>query len=139
MKKKILILALAFSSVVWAGDFEDGEAAYKAENYTLALSKFKSAAEQGNAQAQFSLGEMYGYGQGVEENNTEAVKWYTKAAEQDHIEAQYNLAIMHENGLGVEENKTEAMKWYAKVIKAAEQGDTVAQEALDEIARQSKQ
>src|SRR5208337_4622615 len=39
-------------------------------------------AEQGDAQAQYSLAVMYGKGQGVERDPPEAVKWLTKAAEQ---------------------------------------------------------
>ncbi len=81
MKKRILILALALSSAVWAGDFEDGETAYNAGNYAVALPLFKKAAEQGSADAQFNLAGMYKYGRGVEENYAEAVRWYTKAAE----------------------------------------------------------
>ncbi len=66
MKKKILILALALSSAVWAGDYEDGDAAYQAGNYAEAFLLTKKAAEQGHAKAQFILGAMYATGKGVE-------------------------------------------------------------------------
>ena len=45
MKNKLLILALALSSAVWAGDFEDGKAAYERKHYQNAYMKFHSAAE----------------------------------------------------------------------------------------------
>ena len=48
-------------------------------------------AEQGDANAQYNLGNMYIYGNGVPENDTEAVKWYRLAAEQGQANAQYNL------------------------------------------------
>ena len=53
----LLIPAFAFGA---SQDFLD----------TLAL------AEQGNVNAQFNLGIMYGNGLGVPENNVEAVRWY---------------------------------------------------------------
>jgi len=44
--------------------------------------EYRESAEQGNADAQYMLGECYYYGAGVEVNHKEAVKWYQKAAEQ---------------------------------------------------------
>jgi hypothetical protein len=42
----------------------------------------KQRAEQGDAEAQFNLGLMYGSGRGVEKDEKEGVKWIRKAAEQ---------------------------------------------------------
>ncbi len=53
----------------------------------------KEAAEQGDAEAQYSLGVCYAYGKGVEQDYKEAVKWYTAAAEQGHVKAQFNLGV----------------------------------------------
>ena len=127
MKKKLLILALALSSVVWAGDFEDGEAAYNAENYAKAVSKVEKAAEQGSADAQERIGSTYQHGWGVKEDYAEAVRWYTKAAEQGYVVAQVQLGEMYYNGQGVEQNYAEAVRWYTK---AAEQGYASAQYSL---------
>jgi len=41
-------------------------------------------AEQGNADAQFTLGVMYDNGRGVPQDDTEAVRWYRLAADQRH-------------------------------------------------------
>ena len=43
---------------------------------------YRLAAEQGDADAQYSLGFMYATGDGVPENDAEAVKWYRFSAEQ---------------------------------------------------------
>jgi hypothetical protein len=40
----------------------------------------QQAAEQGNADAQAKLGEMYFHGQGVPKDHAKAVQWYQKAA-----------------------------------------------------------
>ena len=53
------------------------------------------AAEQGYADAQFSLGLMYDSGQGVAQNYVEAAKWYRRAAEQGEAAARNNLGIMY--------------------------------------------
>ena len=44
-------------------------------------------AEAGDAEAQYSLGMMYAYGEGVPEDSVEAVKWYRKSAEQGNEKA----------------------------------------------------
>ena len=53
----------------------DGSDAQATEQYRL-------AAELGDAQAQFSLGFLYGEGRGVAQDDAEAVKWYRLAAKQ---------------------------------------------------------
>jgi TPR repeat protein len=135
MKKKVLILALAVSSALWAGDYEDGEAAYYVGNYAVALPLFEKAAEQDDAAAQNKLGYMYQEGVGVKQNYAEAIRWYTKAAEGGIPDAQKRLGFMYKHGEGVKQNYAEAARWYTK---AAEQGDASAQVDLDEIARLAK-
>ncbi|RIB24755.1 kinase-like domain-containing protein [Gigaspora rosea] len=77
-----------------------------------ALNLFKSSASQGNSNAQYKLGMIYAYGQGVNKSYTEALKWYSLAANQGHADAQLNLGMMYYNGLGVNKSKDEAMKWF---------------------------
>jgi TPR repeat protein len=85
---------------------------------------YRKAAEQGDADAQFNLGNMYTQGDGVPKDLAEAVKWYQKAAEQGSAKAQFNLGLRHAFGEGVPKDSAEAVKWYRK---AAEQGDAKAQ------------
>jgi len=47
----------------------------------------RSLAEQGHAEAQYNLGVMYDYGEGVPEDDAEAMKWFRLAAEQGHQHA----------------------------------------------------
>ena len=81
-------------------------------------------AEQGQVNAQFALGTMYNFGQGVQQDDKTAVIWYTKAAEQENANAQAYLGVMYANGLGVPENDKTSVVWYTK---AAEQGQAQAQ------------
>ena len=55
MKRTIFILMLLASASAFAGDYEDGEAAYNRRDYTTAYSKFMEAAEQGYVDAQVDL------------------------------------------------------------------------------------
>ena len=106
-----------------------GNAALDTKDYETAAKHFKSAAEHGNAEAQFKLGDCYAIGNGVEASAAEAEKWYRKAAEQGHTEAQYQLGSWYDGRLVINnelcenenenEDVEEALKWYHK---AAEQG-----------------
>lgn len=62
-------------------------------------------AEQGDAEAQFALGEYYYRGDKDREQDYEqAVYWYRKAAEQGHASAQYNLGCCYYWGYGVSQD-----------------------------------
>ena len=91
------------------------------------LEILKSAAEEGNVEAQFKLGRCYYYGEGVEQDKAEAVKWYRKAAEQGNADAQSSLAFCYALGEGVPKDRNEYRKW---LRKAAEQEKIESQEDL---------
>jgi TPR repeat protein len=52
------------------------------------------AAEKGNAQAQFNIGNCYYFGMGIAKNKKEALKWWQKAAEQGNETARENIIAM---------------------------------------------
>ena len=81
------------------------------QDYKQAVKWYTKAAEQGNADAQFNLANMYFNGQGVPQDYKQAVKWYTKAAEQGDADAQYNLGLMYANGQGVPQDNVYAHMW----------------------------
>jgi uncharacterized protein len=91
------------------------------------------AAEAGDIDAQFNLGDMYLTGIGVEANPVKAVEWYQKgmlsrilqnintlsallspAAESGLPQAQSDLGHMYRRGEGVEANPVKAVEWYQK-------------------------
>jgi hypothetical protein len=53
-------------------------------NESADVKKYRKAADQGHAAAQFNLDGCYANGTGVAKNEAEAVKWYRKSAEQGH-------------------------------------------------------
>jgi TPR repeat protein len=139
MKTTVLTLLIGLMltvgcSVATAGPFEDASAAYERAEYATALRLFRPLAEQGNAEAQLQIGEMYQQGgrlfysppsgEEVAQDDAEAAKWFRRAADQGHPAAQYSLGRIYEFGAGVPKNLAEAVKWYGK---AADQGYAGAQ------------
>ena len=114
----LVILALQ-APLNASADYEKGMTAYEAEDYATALQEFKKAAEQGLAEAQNQLGQIYRLGDGVKEDNLQALKWYALAAEQGMVEAQHNLGKTYDRPSYQGGNYVEAVKWYTL---AAEQG-----------------
>ena len=88
------------------------------------LSSSSEAAEQDDADAQYSLGQKYDYGLGVEQDYAEAVRLYRMAAEHGLAGAQYSLGLKYGLGQGVGEDDAEAVRLFRL---AAEQGHAGAQ------------
>ena len=86
------------------------------------MESYRSAAEQGDAEAQYNLGCCYA--NAVKPDYVKAAKWFTKAAKQGHIDAQLDLGNCYMQGKGVDQNNDEAIRWYES---AAEGGNDEAQ------------
>lgn len=110
-----------------AGPFEDGWAAALRRDYTTAYYFWRPLAEQGDAIAQFLVGEMYLSGAGVEQDDVEALRWLRRAADKNDADAQFEVGAMYHNGRGKERNVYEAVRWYRL---AAENGEARAQTNL---------
>ena len=128
MKKLLVcILFVLFGTQMSAQEIDKGYEAYNDGDYATALQEWKPLAEQGYAFAQYNLGIMYEYGNGVAKDYAEAVKWYRLSAEQGYAISQYSLGLMYSNGYGVLKDKAEAVKWWRL---SAEQGYVYAQGML---------
>ena len=119
-----LVIVLMCASAVHAGDFEDGVKALDRKDYATALSKFRRAAQRGEARAQSMLGEMYANGQGVEPDFKEALRLYRLAAQNGDVKIQNTLGLIYQIGFGVEQSDKEAVRWWKL---AAAQGNASAQ------------
>ena len=108
----LLFLFLLCSTAVFAADYEAGKQAYLKKDYALALEILKPLAEQGDSQAQITMGLMYDYGHGVEKSPAESIKWYLMAAEQGVPLVQHDIGVKYFQGQGVEQNYLEAAKWW---------------------------
>ena len=111
-------------------NFQLGRAYKKAANFEAAVTRYRKAAEVGNALAQYSLALMHRNGLGVRPDFDEALRWYRKAADQGFAPAQASLGAMYEVGQGGPRNPDEAIKWYHL---AAKQGDALGKAGLDRL------
>ncbi len=93
----------------------------------------RKAAVQGDLNAQFSVGQDYLEGKGVErqlpvnERLSKAARWFRRAAENGHAASQYRLATLYELGQGAPKDAAESMIWYER---AAERGHVKAMHNL---------
>ena len=110
-----------------AGNFQKGYEAHLRGDFSAAIKAWGPLAAQGDAAAQFNIGNLFDFGKGVREDNVQAAYWYNKSAEQDNANAQYALGWMYENGEGVKKDLVKALLWYKK---AAEQKHSGAQTNL---------
>ncbi|KAK9403777.1 death ligand signal enhancer [Crotalus adamanteus] len=61
----------------------------QAEQYKMAFSCFKLAADQNYSKAQYNVGLCYEHGRGTTKDMTKAILYYQRAAHQGHLLAQY--------------------------------------------------
>ena len=106
------ILDQCLSTVMHCEDAGPSGVLASAQTDDEAFTDLRVRAEQGDADAQFSLGFMYGTGEGIPQDAAEAVWWYRLAAEQGDAEAQFNLGVMYGTGEGVPQDAAEAVRWY---------------------------
>ena len=117
MRKLLPILCLTLAVLLWgtgegwSADFQKATDAYNRGDYATALREIKPLAEQGDADAQYNLGQMYRRGDGVLKDHKTAVKWYRLAAEQEDAGAQTGLGAMYATGRGVIQDNVYARMW----------------------------
>ena len=93
-----------FGTRAFAGPIEDAYLAYTRGDYAAALKIFVPLAEQGNAEAEYSVGVIYSNGRGLPQSYVEAAKWFHRAADKGQAGAQYDLGVLFAKGQGVPEN-----------------------------------
>ena len=104
---------------------EGAESAPAGEEEELDLEQLQKAAEAGDADACYRLGNYYFSLIGDEEDDAAAVKWHRKGAELGHPGSQLSLGLCNLVGYGlIPENQPEAVRWFQK---AADQGYPEAQ------------
>ncbi|MEM7716982.1 MAG: tetratricopeptide repeat protein [Cyanobacteria bacterium P01_A01_bin.68] len=94
---------------------------FQVKDYGKAFELLKPIADEGDAEAQCIIGNMYQLGLGLERNILKAVKWYKKSAEKGYGVASNNLGeilrVGEKDVIGID--LKESVKW---LRKAREQG-----------------
>jgi TPR repeat protein len=89
--------------------------------------KIRTEAEQGSAEAQDRLGEIYQDDRSVLKDDVQAASWFRKAAEQGYATAEAKLSGMYFEGKGVPKDQELSNYW---LRKAAEHGRAESQVAV---------
>ncbi|MCY1177443.1 Sel1 repeat protein [compost metagenome] len=93
----------------------------------------QQAAQQGDAQAQYELGEFYYEGTNTPRDLKQALSYFEQASLQGHAQAQYRLGTMFFKGEGVAANNVQA---YIVLKMAAVNGAEDALDLADEVSEQ---
>ncbi len=87
----------------------------------------RKAAEQGDAEAQYRLGESYVAGGPFGHDDVAGLSWLSKAAEQGYAKALFSLSVMYDEGRGTPVDETRS---HAYLVKAAGLGYVAAEHNL---------
>ena len=131
MLRSVIIAGILLLPLAAVADFDSGCKAFEQGDFDAARQHWQPLAEKGHAQAQFRLGCLYVFGQGVPQDSAMALRLYRLAAEQGDADAQNNLGGMYAEGLGVEPDLIRAYMWFEI---AARSGHDVASRNRDFIA-----
>lgn len=114
--KRLLSATLAAATLSTGGALAQATGGSGADgapaDYASELRTLRPLAERGHAIAQFNLGVMHDFGQGIAKDPVQAVKWYRLAAAQGHGAAQFNLGGLYFEGLGVPRDLVRATMWF---------------------------
>ena len=91
-------------------DYAAGAAFYAKKDYEHAFAVLLPAAQEGEAEAQFTMG-VIDVGQHVQVDKQAAFGWFRRAADQGHPNGQIRLSGMLFAGEGVSPDRQEAYKW----------------------------
>ncbi|GGF09818.1 hypothetical protein GCM10011611_14170 [Aliidongia dinghuensis] len=128
----VLVLATLTAIAVVPSRADDLEAATAARmgDYATAVSRWRTFAQQGDADSAYQLGHAYETGRGVPQDMHQAEQWYRTAAAAGSGAAAYALGVMAEETEapnGLPQNTDAAIAWYYKAEAA---GDPRAAERL---------
>jgi hypothetical protein len=87
----------------------------------------QTAAEKGDAKAEYELARHYASGNGVAKDPIKAADYMRRAADQGFAYAKTDLGSFYARGIGVKKDLHEAFQWYGK---AARDGDALGQYCL---------
>jgi S1-C subfamily serine protease len=116
--------ALAFEQELDEAEIETLDKAvhaYRIGDYEPALELLRPLAEEGIAEAQFTLGFMHAGGLGVPQDYRAAAEWYEQAARQGHPQAQNYLGLLYFEGNGVAKSFREAFIFFELAAAAGNQ------------------
>lgn len=136
-----LAVAALVAAAPAAADVKAGVDAWGRGDWPRAVAEWRPLAVQGDADAQFNLGQAYKLGRGVPTDPAQALAWFKRAADQGHLQAEDNYGIglfqaqlvlgtMLFNGDGVRADYPRA---YALMTRASQAGLPSASQSLAQM------
>jgi hypothetical protein len=119
MKRSIggaFALAMLLASGPAGADVKAGVDAWGRGDFAGAVAEWRPLAIQGDADAQFNLGQAYKLGRGVPIDLAQAQLWFKRAADQGHFQAEDNYGL----GLYQMGRRAEAVPWLERSIARGE-------------------
>lgn len=129
----LLIIAILALFVYQRGLASNAREAMGFGQYSRAFDFYLTDAENGDGNAQNSVGNLYYLGLGIERDFDAANLWYRKAAGGGHAAAQLNLGHLYKQGLGVVQDPVRAFGWYRM---SNMYGNPTAEYHLTQISRE---
>jgi uncharacterized protein len=126
-----LLSIVLFPLLVIADEYYDAMGALEAGEYRQAYRGFKRLAQRENVEAQYQVGMLYLFGQGVSEDAEQGIYWLGRAAHNGSFAAANELAQIYLAGRGVTANEAEAIKWMDLAKSIAEQDDSQAEDGCE--------
>lgn len=102
------------------------------QNHRQVVFWLNKAAEQGDVDSQYNLGNMFNTGRGVKRDPQQAIYWWNKAAEQGYALAQFNLGVSYSSGQGVTKDYIRSYMWY---LCSEYLGDSDASKAKSRVSK----
>ena len=118
-----LAVAALVAAAPAAADVKAGVDAWGRGDRPRAVAEWRPLAVQGDADAQFNLGQAYKLGRGVPTDPAQALAWFKRAADQGHLQAEDNYGI----GLFQANREAEALPY---LERSAARGEPRAQLVL---------
>ena len=91
---------------------------------------FSKSADQGNADAEWRVADLYAAGEGVVKDVHASLYWLRKAAENGQPQAEVVLGMNYRDGRNVERDPQKAFDWF---LRAAKQGHVDAQVSVAQM------
>ncbi len=128
LKHVNLLLFLIGISVTAHADFTQGQKAFEAQDYAEAYNQWRLAADQGDGQSQFGMGQLFQQGLGIPQNFVEAHKYYNLAAAQGLAEARSARDQLSQQMTGeqIARAQDDALAWRAEPVTESAEVESVA-------------
>src|SRR5437588_8586367 len=90
----VALLAAVIAAPLSAQSVKAGIEAWQRADYSAAVAIWRPLAENGDADAEFNLGQAYRLGRGVPINIAAATTWFQRAAAKGHVDAETTLGLL---------------------------------------------